>query len=405
MSQLVQLSTSHLTEHSDRWDALWHRSECRLPSCLAAGLELWRETFASNNELTALVAADGRSFQAALPLVRSRKGGLRSFQLPADCTVVAGDLLVDPRDEGEAIEQIADGLCSLPDGLLIFEGIEIEAARWQKLIGCLQERGLTLHQSRGHDVGVVDILHDWDAYRSSWSKNHRSAIKRTQNKLNAQGEVSVQRLQAASDAELESALEACFAMEDRSWKGQNGTSILQTPGLRDYYHAEAKLMRDRGLLDLWILRVDNEPIAFEYCHFAKGVCLSHKISFDPAWDRFSPGRLLRALQLQQYHDDPACKELDTLGILCEAKAKWITRRYRSARLFAANGFAPGMAIRGWKSLRAVRDMRRKTEPTSIKCGAARYLESANPSQSSGSLPSLAAPTPQLSPSALAHLDR
>jgi CelD/BcsL family acetyltransferase involved in cellulose biosynthesis len=378
MPQLVQLSLDQITEHARAWDELWQRSPSRLPCQQAAGIRLWCDRFAPETELIALTVQQGSQWLAALPLLCRRKGPFRWYQLPNDCTVASGDLLVDPTHRQAAIECLADGLASMPRSIVALEGIEIETPRWQQLIAALQSRGVTMHQSRGHDVGVVDVLHDWDAYEQSWSRNHRSALKRSLKKLNSEGNVVVRRVRTAPDDELETMLETCFAIENRSWKGTDGTSILQSPGLRDYYHREAKLMRQWGMLDLWLLEVNGETIAFEYCHFAKGVCLSHKISFDPQWDRFSPGRLLRYFQLQQYHDDPSCRELDTLGVLCEAKAKWITRRYRSARLYVGVGGGwPSLGIAGWKTLREIRNRRQRPVEPEIKAGAERYPELAS----------------------------
>lgn len=392
MPQVVRLSAEQLASHAESWDSLWRRSDSRLPNNLAAGVRLWCNSFSSASEFVAVAVVDGDEFLAAIPFVKSRKGPLRFYSLPANHTVAAGDLLVDPARAEEAIDGIIEGLRSFPGGLFAFEGIEIESNRWQALISALADQHVVMHQSRGHDVGVVDVLHDWDAYQKSWSRNHRSAIKRTRNKLNAEGDVTIERIRKPSDDELHSLLEKCFAIEDRSWKGSEGTSILKSDGLRDYYHQEAKLMRDAGMLDLWLLQLDGEPIAFEYCHFSKGVCLSHKISFDPQWEKYSPGRLLRYFQLQQYHEDPACVELDTLGVLCEAKAKWITRRYRSSRLYLGMGIGASAAINGWKTLRTIRDQWRpveKSEP--IKCGAERYMETAKNATQQPSAQSLAAP--------------
>ena len=98
-------------------------------------------------------------------------------------------------------------------------------------------------------------------------------------------------------------------------------------GAAQYFHREARLMRDNGMLDLWMMKLNNDVIAFEYCQYSKGTCFSHKISFDPNWQKFSPGRVLRSYQLERYHEDPSSKSLDTLGVLCGAKAKWVTRTY------------------------------------------------------------------------------
>jgi CelD/BcsL family acetyltransferase involved in cellulose biosynthesis len=241
-----------------------------------------------------------------------------------------------------------------------------------------------MHISAGSDVGLIDILHDWDAYTRSWSSNHRSSIKRSRAKLEAEGKVQVVRLHDPPDDELHEVLETCFAIENKSWKGQSGTSVVGTPGLRDYYHQEARIMRDIGALDLWLLKLNDQIIAFEYCQYSKGTCFSQKISFDPDFERFSPGKVLRCIQLEQYHQDPAADTFDTLGVLCEAKAKWVTRTYRSSRCFVAiGGPASNFLLRGYKSIRSLVKNFVKRKPSvessedAIKPGAAKYLELAN----------------------------
>src|SRR5262249_10588676 len=115
----------------------------------------------------------------------------------------------------------------------------------------------------------------------------------------------------------------------------------------------------------------------EYCHYSKGSCYSHKISFDPDFERFSPGKVLRCLQLEQYHQDPTAESLDTLGVLCEAKAKWVTRTYKSSRCFVAiSGVGSNLLLHGYKTVRNL--LRRKSKDDSSACaikpGAEEYLE-------------------------------
>jgi CelD/BcsL family acetyltransferase involved in cellulose biosynthesis len=404
MPQLQTLSLSELVQHANRWDDLWLRSEARLPTKTANGIRLWCESFAPESEAMAIVVRDQDRFVAGLPLFKdTSRRPLTVFRLPSNCIVGAGDLLLDPDcDVEQTIATLARHVSRLQSdsrvgvAVAAWEGIDIHSQRWQRLITALRDQGRELHVSRGHDVGVVDILHDWEAYQASWSRNHRSAIKRSRKKLDAKGEVNVQRLRDPSDGELHEILEACFAIEDQSWKGVGGTSILRTPGLREYYHREARMVRDLGMLDLWLLRLGQQIIAFEYCHFAKSTCFSHKISFDPAFERYSPGRVLRCIQLQQYHQDPAADQLDTLGVLCEAKAKWITKSYTSSRCFVATGGpASNWLLRGFKSARRLANRFRDaeaTEPT-MKPGAARYLETADPSKPSLSRPIPPAPVP------------
>ena len=142
-------------------------------------------------------------------------------------------------------------------------------------------------------------------------------------------------------------------------------------------------MRDIGALDLWLLKLNDQIIAFEYCHYSKETCYSYKISFDPDFDRFSPGKVLRSIQLEQYHQDPAAECFDTLGMLCEAKAKWVTRTYKSSRCFVAiGGHSSNLLLKGFKSLRRLMQRKRGGDAASgsIRPGAEKYLELAKAGQ-------------------------
>lgn len=406
MSTLQTLTLSNLTDHAERWNELWTASTIARPSKRAEGVNLWRDTFAPEAEFTAIVIRQDERFVAALPLVKDSLGCLTTYRLPNNCMVASGDLLIDPNADANAVtRRMAEQVLSLPGSFAIFEEIDVTSERWRSLIEALDAAGRQMHVSPGFDVGLVDILHDWDAYTQSWSRNHRSAVKRTRKKLEAQGDIEVVRMREPSDDELYETLEACFAIEDSGWKGENGTSIVKTPGLREYCHQEAKLTRDRGMLDLWLLKLNDQIIAFEYCHFAKGTCFSYKISFDPAFEKYSPGRLLRYYQLERYHDDPAARQLDTLGIHCEAKAKWTTRSYKSGRCFAAiGGPTSNLLLKGSKTAKQWVERIRgdQDEPTSIQPGAKRYLELADRSTASppaaASQSTAPAPTPIVTPS-------
>lgn len=400
MSTLQTLTLSNLSEHAEQWNALWNASDVLRPSNRAECVELWRDTFAKEAEFRAIVIRQGERFVAAIPLVRDSLGCMTTYRLPNNCMTATGDLLIDSEADANAVTRLmAEQLMSLPGSFAIFEEIDVTADRWRRLLDALAAAGCQMHASTGFDVGLVDILHDWDAYTRSWSRNHRSAVKRTRKKLETEGHIDVVRLRDPSDEQLHEVLETCFAIEDRGWKGENGTSILKTPRLSQYCHREAKLMRDRGMLDLWLLKLNDQIIAFEYCQFAKGTCFSCKISFDPAFERFSPGRLLRYYQLERYHDDPVARQLDTLGIHCEAKAKWTTRTYKSGRCFVSiGGPTANLLLAGSKlAKRCVDRFRgRKDEPAAIEPGARRYLQLADPNAASATptqSPIVAPPAP------------
>ena len=379
MLKLRALGLADFSANSQKWDELWVASDVQQPTVRAAGVQLWHSTFSPDSRFAALVVEQGDRWVAGLPLILAASHGLSRVHLPSNHTSAAGDLLLDKSiDADQACKQIARGISKHPATIATFDDIDVESDRWRKLLGTLRLAGAELCFGRHNDVGIVDILDNWSAYQASWSRNHRSVLKRAQKKLTEQGGFDVSRIRTPTDEELYETLEQCFEVEDRSWKGDSSTSILKVPGLRAYYHRDARIMRDAGMLDLWLLKAKGKVIAFEYCHFAKGTCFSHKISFDPAWRRYSPGKLLRRFQLEQYHSDPSARLLDTLGIFCESKAKWATRTYRTSRcIVATGGLASRVALRG---LKAAKRFKRLVSPNrsvgTPSPGSSGYLDKA-----------------------------
>ena len=199
---------------------------------------------------------------------------------------------------------------------------------------------------------MVDIGGDWDAYFACLSGNHRSSVRRAEKQARRAGELEVQRLSDLTAEETERYMHEVFRIENESWKADNASSILASEGMVDYFLQEAEIARQAGMLELWFLLLDGRPIAFEYCHRCKGVCLSYKIGYDQEFRKFAPGKVLRKLQLETLHQQDPGSILDTQGVLCEAKAKWVTRTFETGCLTASlGGTMAGAFVKGMRQAR------------------------------------------------------
>ncbi|MEQ8208729.1 MAG: GNAT family N-acetyltransferase [Lacipirellulaceae bacterium] len=379
---MIQLQTELLAGRdallaaTDSWNDLWERSYARQSTVRAEGIAAWLKHFADGREFVGVCVHDEDRLIAALPLVVDRSVGfLRTYKLPVNCWGNAADLLIDRDvDIQSATAALVGAMQSLPSGIFSFEEISLGAPQWREFRQVLQDQRGRSYATALSPVGVIDIRGNWEAYEKSWSGNHRGAVKRKLRKLEKQGELRLER-HRTNDEQLQRLLRVAFEIEDRSWKGSEGTSVLKVPGVFDYILDEARAVAQRGSLDVWFLYLNDQPIAFEYCHFARGTCFSHKIGYDPDFSKYGPGRLLRYLQLQEYHDDPDCQLFDMLGTLCHSKAKWATRTYESGRLIGSAGHPLTNAIisgYAWAApkLRAIRGTTAEEAP---KLGAESYL--------------------------------
>lgn len=365
-----------LLAEQNAWNDLWQRSYARQATVRAEGIAVWLKYFGEGRDFLAVCLREGERLVAALPLVVDRKFGVqRVYKLTVNCWSNSGDLLIARDvDLHAAVALLIESLQELPAGLFSFDEITLGAPHWSEFRQALPSHGGQSYVAAQSPVGVIDIRGQWDEYEKSWSGNHRGAVKRSLRKLEKQGELRLER-HRSDDEELERLIRLAFEIENRSWKGNAGTSVLQTPGTIDFMVEEARAVARAGLIDVWFLYFNDQPIAFEYCHYVKGTCFSHKIGYDPEFSKSGPGRLLRYLQLQEYHNEPDCKLFDMLGTLCGSKAKWATRTYDTGRLLASVGHASTNALvnsYAWASP-LVRSVRGTTQAESPKLGATGYL--------------------------------
>ena len=363
-----------LVDIQDEWNALWLRADVTYPGSRAENIAIWMQQFEPDRELKLVTAWEQERLVAALPLYdKARKLGTAVWSLTCNCWADAGDLLLDPEHPSQ---DLCKALVSVLDkdvwSLLKLKSIPTGTSRWHSFIGALRSNGHRLRESVGDAIALTDVLNDWPAYQASWSGNHRAAVKKGIKRLKSMGDLQAECFRTGEEAELNSILEACFLLEDRTWKGESGTSIIKSD-MQNYFRDEARLMMQNDMLHLWQLKLDGQLIAFEYCPVAKGVVYSNKISFDPDHSRNSPGNVLRFFQHEFYQQESQYHLFDMMGITCKNKAKWATRVYATGNITVAKGFRGNAAltVANWS-------MPPVTESETLPpLGAKRYLETAS----------------------------
>jgi CelD/BcsL family acetyltransferase involved in cellulose biosynthesis len=372
--KLIRLvSLEQFRRETERWDDLWLRSRSTLPTTRADLTAQWIEHFAPQKRFAALVVEDQGDFIAALPLVAERRAGSFAATLPRNEWCDAGDLLLDEEaDSTGALTLLARGLRRSPWSVLHGGGVEIDSSRWERLLQTLSGAGHATAVRPQYDVGLIDIVGDWSTYEASLSGNHRRAVRKSLRKLEANGPVDLVVHRDASPADAAALVRSVFEVEDKSWKGEAGTSVLRVPGMLSFFQRQAKQLAAHGELEILFLQQNGHTLAAEYGFVAKGVYHSHKIAYDPEFAFAGPGRLLRALQLQQYFAEGTYETVDTLGILSEANAKWSTRQRTVGRVVISTGGAAGNClVSGYASVwpRVKKLLRRKEASSVEKLGA------------------------------------
>jgi len=223
------------------WDELWRRSEAALPTTRVALLALWIEQFAPQAAFRALIIEDQGRLVAALPLVSETLGPCHVGALPNNDWTVSGELLLDPMvNREQVIELLAAGLRQLPWPLLWLRLMRSDRSGTQALAAACERANLHSLYYQQHEVGTIDLPSDFKAFEASWSGNHRRHMGKAQRRLLREGDAQLHVYSALLPDEVEPLLAAGFEIEHRGWKGAEGTSVLATPGMFEFYLKQAQ---------------------------------------------------------------------------------------------------------------------------------------------------------------------
>jgi len=357
-----RLEISHLDcieqvrQAAPAWDRLWDRSEVGSPLFRAEMVAQWLEQFAPESRFRGLLVSRGGRLMAALPLVGRRVRGV----LPAgDLTINGwspnGELLLDPGDDqAEVLDLLVQGVRDAGWPLVWLQTVPLESPRWDMFLAALRRGPFAGQVSWRYAIGQVDLEGGWSRCTAGWSKNHQRNLRKDLRRLGAQGPLEFSFHRQFAPSQVDEMVARAFELEDRSWKGTAGCSVVRTPGMLDFFLRQARQLAAWGCLRLAFLHFRGRPIAFEYGWEGKGVYYSYKVGYEPAYASYGPGHLLRYHLVRELCGDPQVRRIDFHGPMTEALAAWATDSYRIGRLIVAPRRIPGrLLLAGLSALRRI----------------------------------------------------
>lgn len=353
-------SVSALRAVAPAWDDLWSRCDRSAPLARAELVAQWIEHFAPTAGFQALVVERAGAFLAALPLVSRRlRGPLAVGGMPSNNWSDGGELLLDPQCDVDAVlGTLVVGLRSTNWPLLWLDEVELAAPHWAAFVRALGRFGLRHDTKTMFTSGRVEVGADWDAFLAGRTKKHRHNMRRCLSRLHEAGPTEFKLYERVAEHEAPQLLRRGFEVEDRSWKGAQGTSVLKTPGMFEFLCRQATELARGGHLRVALLEHHGVPIAFDYGYAAAGICYRAKIGYDEQFSWCSPGQLLAMYGLERQFQQPEQRWTDFLGPLTDALEKWVTAPYLRQRLVIAQPTVVGRTL--FEGYRAAQRLRQET---------------------------------------------
>lgn len=304
LSFSVVSSLDELERLGSQWDSLVRSMSRPSPFLLHGWVSEWWRAFGSGADLSVTVARRNGRLVGALPAIIRRSRGLRVCRFLGEHESALADLLVDPTEPPEtavalvaAFRRGAYDFCDLFG--LPAESVLVRAA----------PRALT--QIERVEAPVLLMPDGWDvAYASKTSSKRRSLHRRRLRQLGELGEVEF--VSGRSRQELEPLLEEAFALHRLRWEGRPDGSTFGTRQGQGFHRAALARLADSGVLRIVLMRVGGRAVAFHYFFELDRTMYVHRLAFDPALARYSPG-LVSTLETLRVASEDGMTKVEYLG--------------------------------------------------------------------------------------------
>jgi CelD/BcsL family acetyltransferase involved in cellulose biosynthesis len=220
--------------------------------------------------------------------------------------------------------------------LLDFRFVERDGIDVTRTPAALEAAGLDAYESPWKQAAMLDLAGGWDAYWASRDGKFRNNLRRYQKRFAELGEVEHVRYRPRGEAHGETdprwdLYDACVAVARRSWQGQSPTgTTLSHDSVRDFLRETHAVAARLGCLDLNLIKVNGEPIAFGYNYIYNGALVGLRIGYDPKFAKAGVGNVLYLLTFEDSFRRGDTQFDMGVGSL-EMKRWWWTRTVQSYR--------------------------------------------------------------------------
>jgi len=314
---------ARLAEIGPAWNALWRRSE-GLVFQSHDWVAAWWNTVPGRElrQLRIGLIWRGDALLAILPLAIQRRKGLRFLEWAAVDVTDYPDILIDPLCPPDAVLRLWNQTIAAGGFDVCFLNRMRPDTKFRALVDAPD--GLKLPANRRTEVSS-QVAGDW-ATGAQWfesqSKKARQNYRRARKALEETGSVTFRLLPL--DEPVAPVL-ARLAELKRKWLADNGrvTPLFDVgaPALP----ALVEVLQQTGALRIFVLECNDTVIAISLNFVQHGTLMAFITSYDPEYERGSPGMVL-LMDYVQWSIDQGLKQVDFLCGSESFKARYATQQ-------------------------------------------------------------------------------
>lgn len=180
----------------------------------------------------------------------------------------------------------------------------------------------------------IPIRSSWEEFEKNMRSKQRSGLRRVRKKLETQGNVELEVFSGRL-TDFQAALQSALEIEASGWKGRNGTAILCSSSIREFFTEYVRQASEKDMVRVFLLRVGDRAIAMALAVLWADKLWVLKVGYDESWSTYAPGIILHHEVIRWAY----MQKLSGFEFLGSSEAfivsRWatMTQRYRSYRIF------------------------------------------------------------------------
>ena len=302
----LELETISTTEGfdslADEWDGLVRAMRRPSPFLLHGWLVEWWRYFGDGAKLAVVVARRNDRLVGAAPVFLRRSNGVRIARFLGGHESSLADVLLARGEDPATGRRLLDELLKQPFDYADLYGLPA--------VSVLAASGRSRLVQRA-DAPVLEMPDGWEAaYDARTTSKQRNLHRRRLRQLGELGQLEF--VVSRTREEIDPALDEAFRLHELRWQGRPDGSTFGTEVGRRFHRAAAARLGDDGVVCIVLLRIAGRPAAFHYIFALDGVMISHRLGFDPALARFSPG-LITTLETLRVASELNLRRVEFLG--------------------------------------------------------------------------------------------
>jgi len=253
--------------------------------------EVWWESFGNGKEMAGFFLGSAETVMGIAPLARS--GTTLSFLGNTD-TVDYNDFMIAPGYETVFFDTLLDSMEEQQCSTLNLLSLRETSRTLTYLPDLARQRGYRVVVEEEDVASGLELPSTWDEYLTGLSKKDRHELRRKFRRLESSTAWSWYGLRDPD--RIATRVDDFISLMRQSNEDKDK---YMTPDREEFFRNMIRRMAQLGLLRLYFLEIDEQPVATSLCFDYASSRLLYNSGYDPEYGYYSVGLLLNALCLQE----------------------------------------------------------------------------------------------------------